>query len=98
MQKDTPAKQIEAEGKRVLATIARLVESYESLTRQKVKAARGGLPRLAYNLQETAKVLGLSQTSVYRLIERGKLRCCPELRHKVIPLTSIEEFLNPKAE
>ena len=63
-----------------------------------VNLGRARLPRLAYNLQETAKVLGLSQTSVYRLIERGKLRCCPELRHKVIPLTSIEEFLNPKAE
>jgi hypothetical protein len=64
----------------------------------KVNRARGGLPRLAYNLQETAKILGISQTSVYRLIERDKLRCCPELRHKLIPLTSIEEFLNPKAE
>jgi DNA-binding XRE family transcriptional regulator len=60
--------------------------------------ARGALPRLAYNLQETAKILGLSQTSIYRLIERGKLRCCAELRHKVIPLASIEEFLSPKAE
>jgi hypothetical protein len=64
----------------------------------KVNRARGGLPRLAYNLKETAKILGISQTSVYRLIEREKLRCCPELRHKVIPLASIEEFLNPKAE
>jgi excisionase family DNA binding protein len=63
-----------------------------------VNRARSRLPRLAYNLQETAKILGVGDTTIYRLIQRGKLRCCPELRHKVIPLTSIEEFLNPKAE
>ena len=58
-----------------------------------LKRAGGGLPRLAYNPRETAKILGVSQTSVYRLIERELLDCSPHLRHKIIPLTAIEAFL-----
>jgi excisionase family DNA binding protein len=63
----------------------------------KLPSSRGGLPRLAFTTKETAKILGIGETSVYRLVQRGKLFCSPHLRHKIIPLTSIEEFLNSRA-
>jgi excisionase family DNA binding protein len=45
--------------------------------------------RLAYSIQESADLLGVDYFSVYRLIQRGKLRACRALRGK---------FLIPRAE
>ena len=58
-----------------------------------VPHSRGGLPRLAFTTKETAKILGIGETSVYRLIQRRLLDPSPHLRTKVIPLASIEKFL-----
>jgi hypothetical protein len=52
------------------------------------------LPRLAYTMQETASILGVSYITVHRLLKRGLLRSSSALRHKVIPVTEIERFLN----
>ena len=54
---------------------------------------REPLPRLAYTVEETAKILGISRKSVYRLLNRGLLRSSGSLRSKVIPKTEIERFL-----
>lgn len=51
------------------------------------------LPRLAYTMGETAKILGVSYITVHRLIKRGLLRSSHALRHKLIPATEIERFL-----
>jgi excisionase family DNA binding protein len=51
------------------------------------------LPRLAYTMQETATILGVSYITVHRLIRRGLLKSSNALRHKLIPLTEIERFL-----
>ena len=51
------------------------------------------LPRLAYTMRETAKILGVSYITVHRLLKRGKLRASDAVRNKVIPLTEIERFL-----
>ncbi len=51
------------------------------------------LPRLAYTMRETAKILGVSYITVHRLLKRGKLRASDAVRNKVIPLTEIEKFL-----
>jgi len=51
------------------------------------------LPRLAYTMEETAKILGVSYITVHRLIKRGLLRSSTALRHKLIPATEIERFL-----
>lgn len=59
--------------------------------RQEQKPA--GLPRLAYSMRETAKILGVSYITVHRLLKRGKLRASDAIRNKVIPLTEIERFL-----
>ena len=42
-------------------------------------AAAAPLPGLAYTLQETAKILGISYISVYRLVARRKLKASTAL-------------------
>jgi len=56
------------------------------------------LPRLAYTMEETAKILGVSYITVHRLIKRGLLRSSSALRHKVIPFTEIQRFLKSTLE
>lgn len=51
------------------------------------------LPKITYSPAEAAKVLGVCQDTVYRLIRRGKLRASNALRHKLIPRSEIERFL-----
>ena len=40
--------------------------------------------RLAYSIQEAAEMLGVNYFSVYRLIQRGKLKPCRPLRGKLL--------------
>ena len=40
--------------------------------------------RLAYSVQEAADLLGVDYFSVYRLIQRRKLRACRALRGKLL--------------
>ncbi len=40
--------------------------------------------RLAYSVEESARLLGVHYFSVYRLIQRGKLRPCRVLRGKLL--------------
>jgi excisionase family DNA binding protein len=40
--------------------------------------------RLAYSIQEAADMLGVDYFSVYRLIQRGKLKACKALRGKFL--------------
>ena len=56
------------------------------------------LPRLAYTMEETAKILGVSYITVHRLLKRGLLHSCSALRHKLIPGTEIERFLKANLE
>jgi excisionase family DNA binding protein len=55
--------------------------------------AHPSLAKLAYSVKETAQLLGVSNKSVYRLIQRGLLKSSLALRHKRIPRTEIERFL-----
>lgn len=52
-----------------------------------------GIPRLAFSLQETSQMLGISYMTVFRLLKRGKLLSCGELRTKLITKTEIERYL-----
>ena len=45
------------------------------------------------SVEEAAKILGVSLVTVYRLIQRGKLRCLKSLRHKRIPRGELERFM-----
>jgi len=40
--------------------------------------------RLAYSIQEAAHLLGVNYFSVYRLVQRGKLKACRALRGKLL--------------
>ena len=51
--------------------------------------------RLAYSIQESADMLGVNYFSVYRLIQRGKLKACRALRGKLlVPRTELIKLLN----
>jgi excisionase family DNA binding protein len=54
---------------------------------------RGRLSPLAYNIKETTEVLRMSPKTVYRLLQRGKLRSISATRHKLIPRKETERFL-----
>lgn len=56
------------------------------------------LPRLAYTMQETADMLGVSYITVHRLLKRGLLKSSTALRHKLIPASEIERFLKSTLE
>lgn len=49
--------------------------------------------RLAYRVNETARMLGVSDKTVRRLVARGLLRPSKALRHLLIPRFEIERFL-----
>jgi excisionase family DNA binding protein len=49
-----------------------------------ISAAGHEPERLAYSVQESADLLGVDYFSVYRLIQRGKLRACRALRGKIL--------------
>jgi excisionase family DNA binding protein len=40
--------------------------------------------RLAYSIQEAADMLGVNYFSVYRLVQRNKLKACRALRGKLL--------------
>ena len=50
--------------------------------------------RLAFSVKETAKILGLSEKTIRRLIARRLLRASRALRHLLIPRKEIERFLD----
>ena len=51
--------------------------------------------RLAYSVEEAAALLGVNYFSVYRLIQRGKLKACRALRGKLlVPRAELLKLLN----
>ncbi|MCW5555499.1 MAG: helix-turn-helix domain-containing protein [Verrucomicrobiae bacterium] len=46
--------------------------------------SNGTPERLAYSVQEAADLLGVNYFSIYRLIQRGKLKVCRALRGKLL--------------
>jgi excisionase family DNA binding protein len=51
--------------------------------------------RLAYSMNEAADLLGIDYLSVYRLVQRGKLKACRALRGKfLIKRAELNRFLN----
>jgi excisionase family DNA binding protein len=61
----------------------------------KPEIAAAETQRLAYSIKESANLLGVDYFSVYRLIQRGKLRACRALRGKLlIPRTELLRLLD----
>ena len=50
----------------------------------KVEELPATTERLAYSVQEAAEMLGVNYFSIYRLIQRGKLKVCRALRGKLL--------------
>ena len=51
--------------------------------------------RLAYSIEEAAAMLGVHYFSVYRLIQRGKLKPCRALRGKLlVPRSELLKLLS----
>ena len=50
--------------------------------------------RMAFSVRETAEMLGVSEKTVRRLINRKLLRSSHALRHLLIPKKEIERFLD----
>lgn len=65
----------------------------DNVLNQTSENASRTLPRLAYTMEETAEMLGVSYITVHRLLKRGLLRSSRAIRHKVIPASEIERFL-----
>ena len=60
----------------------------------KTEPASPPTERLAYSVQEAADMLGVNYFSVYRLIQRGKLKPCRALRGKLlVPRTELLKLL-----
>jgi excisionase family DNA binding protein len=58
------------------------------------KEALAQAERLAYSIEESAQLLGVHYFSVYRLVQRGKLRACRVLRGKLlIPRSELLKLL-----
>jgi hypothetical protein len=66
-----------------------------NFTSENVKVQRDDvrINRKAYSIRETAGALGISATSVRRLIQRGLLRPNRALRHLLISAIEIDRFL-----
>ncbi len=55
--------------------------------------------RLANSIQESADMLGVNYFSVYRLIQRGKLKACRALRGKLlVPRTELLKLLKTDSQ
>lgn len=50
------------------------------------------LPKLTYTVPEAAKMLSVSEKTVYRLLQRGHLQAPAAVRHKLITTSSIKVF------
>jgi len=62
---------------------------------RKAELAENRERRLSYSIREAAELLGVDYFSVYRLIQRGKLRACRALRGKfLVPRTELLRLLN----
>lgn len=48
---------------------------------------------LALTVTEVSDAINVSPATVYRLIQRRKLRCLKSVRHKRIPATELQRFL-----
>ena len=66
----------------------------ETIPENETQTATSPIERLAYSVQEAADMLGVHYFSVYRLIQRGKLKTCHALRGKIlVPRTELLKLL-----
>ena len=65
-----------------------------TIPENETQTAKPPIERLAYSVQEAADMLGVHYFSIYRLIQRGKLKTCRALRGKLlVPRTELLKLL-----
>ncbi|HEV7611420.1 MAG TPA: helix-turn-helix domain-containing protein [Steroidobacteraceae bacterium] len=52
-----------------------------------------GMARLAYSISEVETLIGLSRSSLYRLIAAGKLKTVLHGRRRLVPARELESLL-----
>jgi excisionase family DNA binding protein len=62
----------------------------------KLNAAPSPAPvvRIAVKMPEAAAMLGVSTKTIRRAIQRGDIRVTRKFRHKLIPVSELERFIN----
>jgi len=66
----------------------------ETIPKNEEPPAAQPAERLAYSIQEAADMLGVHYFSVYRLIQRNKIKVCRALRGKLlVPRTELLKLL-----
>jgi excisionase family DNA binding protein len=66
----------------------------ETIPENETQTTPPPVERLAYSIQEAADMLGVNYFSVYRLIQRNKLKVCRALRGKLlVPRTELLKLL-----
>ena len=54
----------------------------------------GTLPREAYKIKEAATIIGVSQATIRRAIDRGLLKPCRAFRHPLIPADQLSRLIH----
>jgi len=62
-------------------------------TKQMEKKAISQPKRMAFKLKEAAQLMGVSEISIRRAIEKGQLRACRAFRHLLIPASELEKLI-----
>ena len=58
------------------------------------KKELGSTPkRLSFKIQEAAELIGVSQASIRRAIQRGLLKPCRAFRHPLIPAEQLQKLV-----
>jgi excisionase family DNA binding protein len=61
---------------------------------ENARHANEPFPRLCVSVREAAVMLNVGPVSVYRLLQRGLLKSSRAFRHKLIPVSEIQRFLD----
>lgn len=66
----------------------------ETVPKNEVPATAQPVERLAYSVQEAADMLGINYYTMYRLIQRQKIKTCRVMRGKLlVPRTELLQLL-----
>jgi DNA binding domain, excisionase family len=57
-----------------------------------------GVPRILLTVNEAARALALSRSSVYRLVRAGKIRTVHVTRKACVPVTELDRFVTEQFE
>jgi excisionase family DNA binding protein len=55
------------------------------------------MPRLAYSIAESEALIGLSRSTIYRMIEAGTLNTVLHGRRRLVPARELERILSTAA-